>query len=596
MPIPFHAEITDAYLNSNAAFTSVSTVHSALRRIALQTDPSARPRVDFPSLSQVRDVLSQIDIMQTTRPHKIDRAEFDSIVSKNRGPGRQGVRRDQVQLDLAIFDRWWRSNRLRQSDGKALSFKYAAVFIDVYSRLAVVYPILDKSAATLKRVVEQAYEFYGGFDNLTIDGESAISGPTGANSTKAWARSQTPPVRIWINESPNRGKSNTHLVERLIRTLKEKIYKRARASGSRTWSLPDDAYWISNPPIEPVNATIPARKRLIISSDSLIPSLMNEVVRQYNLTRHSSLDASPVDVFFNGAEPLYARNERLFGTCTAGKACTSKQKRGVRRRSIKSLFAVGDTVRLLKTIRAFDKRSELKVWTAGLWRIVEDNFPSGLARFDQGPRPNTAPKQGESRRFIVQNVADPSKKKQVLHWQMQKIDPETTQVVIPQSSLATRMVPMSGSKSASNLTSFTSAPLSLKGTKEQAGRRGKRFTQSAIKDASTARARTLEDIGLTVDDEADQTPIRTRASSAPVASRVGRRKPPPPKTTTRKKKVFRKGDRVTAYYPSEKRSFTGRVASLEGKNVVVQFDPSDLEPNGSEAEFEPPYSFLKQIA
>lgn len=594
IPFPFQAEITNAYLNPDAAFTSVSSVYTTLRRAALQTDPSARPRVDFPTLPQVKDVLSQIDIMQTTKPHKIDRAEFDSIVSKNRGPGRQGARRDQVQLDLAIFDRWWRSNRLRQSDSKALSFKYAAVFIDVYSRLAVVYPILDKSAATLKRVVEQAYEFYGGFDNLTIDGESAISGPT--ISTKAWARSQTPPVRIWINESPTRGKSNTHLVERLIRTLKERIYKRARASGSRTWSLPDDAYWISNPPLEPVNATIPARKRLIISSDSFIPSLMNEVVRQYNLTRHSSLDASPVDVFFNGTEPLYARNERLFGTCTAGKACTSKQKKGVRRRSIKSLFAVGDTVRLLKTIRAFDKRSELKVWTTGLWRIVEDNFPSGLARFDQGPRPNIVPKQGESRRFIVQNIADPSKRKQVLHWQMQKIDPETTQVVIPQSSLATRMVPMSGSKSASNLTSFTSAPLSLKGTKEQSGRRGKRFTQSARDDASTARARALADIELTEEDVVDDAPIQTRASSAPVASRVGRRKPAPPKTATRNKKVFRKGDIVSAYYPSEKRQFSGRVTSLEGKNVVVRFDPSDLEPDGSEAEFEPPYSFLKRIA
>lgn len=611
MALPFVVEITDAYLNSSAAFTSASTVYESLKRDAKAVNPAANARTDYPSRNQVKDVLATIDIAQTTKPYKLNPAEFDSIVARNRGAGLQGRRRHIVQLDLAIFDRWWKSNRLRQTDSKANSFLYGAVFIDVYSRLAVVYPIENKNAATLKRVVQQAWDFYGGFEQITVDGESALQqSATNVNSTKAWLAAKQPPTRLWINETPTRGKSTTYLVERAIRTLKERIYKRARAEGSRNWSLPDNAYWTANPPPAaaalglPANATLPQRKRRVASSDTRVPSMMNEVVRQYNLSQHRTLGTTPANVFFNAAEPLYLRNERLYGTCTQGAACTPKQKKGVRKRAITTLFKVGDTVRLLKTVRAFDRKSELKVWTAGLWTIVGDMFPTGLARYDAGPNPNVPIKAGQSRRFLVRKVGG-TEEKEVLHWQMLKIDPGKTVVVTPTTSSSNiRMESLSGNASG-RLTNLKTSPLKLTGTKAEMGRRGQRFTQTARADAATVRARQMEDLDdldeNASDDEEDG--VSTRAQRAPISARVGKRraatvaaKKPTP-SPARAKKIFKVGNRVSAYYPSLKATFEGVVSDMDpvSGELAVEFTPTEDEPDGSSATFKPPYSFLKRL-
>lgn len=612
MALPFAAEITDAYLNSAAAFTSASTVYEALKRAAKAVNPAAYARTGYPSRNQVKDVLTTIDIAQTTKPYKLNPAEFDTIISRNRGAGRQGRRRHQVQLDLAIFERWWKSNRLRQTDSKANSFLYGAVFIDVYSRLCVVYPIQNKNAATLKRVVQQAWDFYGGFENLTVDGESALNqAANNVNSTKAWLAAKQPPTRLWINETPTRGKSTTYLVERAIRTLKERIYKRARAEGSRNWSLPDNAYWAANPPPAaaalglPANATLPQRKRRVASSDTRVPSMMNEVVRQYNLSQHRTLGTTPANVFFNAAKPLYARNERLYGTCTQGAACSPKQKKGVRKRAITTLFKVGDTVRLLKTVRAFDRKSELKVWTAGLWTVVADMFPTGLARYDAGPNPNVPIKAGQSRRFLVRKVGG-TEEKQVLHWQMLKINPAKTVVVTPVGGSNIRMESLSG-RASGNLTNLKTSPIKLTGTKAQMGRRGQRFTQTARADAATVRARQLEDLDdLDVnasDDEEDG--VSTRAQRAPISARVGKRraataaakKTSPKMPPAKAKKKFKVGNRVTAYYPGLKASYTGVVSDMDSDSgdIAVEFDPTGNEPQGSSVVFKKPYSFLKRL-
>lgn len=73
-----------------AAFTSASTVYEALKRAAKAVNPAANARTGYPSRNQVKDVLTTIDIAQTTKPYKLNPAEFDTIVSRNRGAGRQG--------------------------------------------------------------------------------------------------------------------------------------------------------------------------------------------------------------------------------------------------------------------------------------------------------------------------------------------------------------------------------------------------------------------------------------------------------------------------------------------------------------------------
>ena len=606
MAQPFQNEISNAYLNSEVAFTSVSTVYNSLRSAARSIDPSAREAVQYPSKNQVKDVLARIDIAQTTTAYKVKPAEYDTILARYRGPGRQGVRRHQVMLDLAIYDRWWRSNRLRPADTIQQSFVYAAVFIDVWSRLVVVYPIQNKNAATLLRVTRQAWNYYQGWENFTVDGESAIN-TAGTSTIGVKQLAVELNFRLWVNETPSRGKSTVATVERVIRTIKDRLYKRSRVQGSRSWSLPvgGDAYWTANPPPTamalglPANATLPQRKRRVISSDPRIPSPIQEVVRQYNTTKHSSLGTSPVDVFLNDTQPLYITNALAAGICTQGTRCTPQAKRGVRRRAIATLFKPGDVVRTLKTIRDFQKRSETKVWSAGLWRVLGEMHPNGLANYDQGPNPNLPVKAGHGRRFLLERIGD-NRRMQALHWQMKLTDVDTTGVVVPETGAHNRIEALE-SGIGSQLTNYQVAPLSLSGSKAEMGRRGQQFTQQAASSTQTARSRRAADIDIDPYASVDETPIQTRDRSSAIASRAGSRRQMPAKPNRlsgggAKKKKFKVGDRINAYYPTLRANFIGLVKSIESDaSLVVEFNPTRDYPQGSEAVIKAPYSFVKKV-
>ena len=108
----FQQAVSNAYLNGDQAFTSSNTVYSAMRQRAITANPSAAVRQDYPSLSQVKDILARIDIASTTKPYKIHNMDYDSIVARNTG-SQGSQRRDQVQFDIVDWQRVWRSNRLR---------------------------------------------------------------------------------------------------------------------------------------------------------------------------------------------------------------------------------------------------------------------------------------------------------------------------------------------------------------------------------------------------------------------------------------------------------------------------------------------------
>lgn len=63
------------------------------------------------------------------------------------------------------------------------------------------------------------------------------------------------------------------------------------------------------------------------------------------------------------------------------------------------------------------------------------------------------------------------------------------------------------------------------------------------------------------------------------------------------KKIFKVGNRVSAYYPSLKASYTGVVSDINSDSgeIAVEFDPTEDEPEGSSATFKKPYSFLKKL-
>lgn len=63
----------------------------------------------------------------------------------------------------------------------------------------------------------------------------------------------------------------------------------------------------------------------------------------------------------------------------------------------------------------------------------------------------------------------------------------------------------------------------------------------------------------------------------------------------RAKKIFKVGNKVSAYYPSLKTTFAGVVVDKDPDSgeIDVEFDQTEDEPDGSSATFKPPYSFLK---
>lgn len=169
-----------------------------------------------------------------------------------------------------------------------------------------------------------------------------------------------------------------------------------------------------------------------------------------------------------------------------------------------------------------------------------------------------------------------------------------------------RMESLSG-KASGNLTNLKTSPLKLTGTKAQMGRRGQRFTQTARADAATVRARQLEDLDdldVNASDE-EEDGVSTRAQRAPISARVGKRraataaakKTSPKMPLSRAKKIFKVGNRVSAYYPSLKATFEGVVSDMDpvSGEIDVEFDPTEDEPDGSSATFKPPYSFLKRL-
>ena len=76
----------------------------------------------------MKDVLNLVDVATTTKPYKVKRGDYDSMVAWDNGTVGSGRRRDQVQFDIIDWQRVWKSNRLRASEAKTLAFNYAALF------------------------------------------------------------------------------------------------------------------------------------------------------------------------------------------------------------------------------------------------------------------------------------------------------------------------------------------------------------------------------------------------------------------------------------------------------------------------------------
>lgn len=525
VPQGFRDLIEKRYYNGPESFTSAKTVWQAIR-----DDATIIPK---PTLKQVYAVIRAQSVTQTMTPLNIDRSTYDSITAKYRQPG---DRRHQIQFDIVV----WSMQKIHNKIGAAV-FQYGFLFEDVFSRHAMLWPATNKNADTVLSMFKKAYHYYGGFENATLDGESGVN----SNLVKAWAKQYD--IRLWINKKPERGPSNTYMVERLIRTIRSRLAKLWRVTGKRSWAIPTD------------QATNPATADQIRNNQRPDTPIMR-IIDNYNATKHSALGATPNDVFFNDVTPLYIKNVAKHGVCTEGPKCTPGAKKGIRKRDTSNLgYKPGLIGRIIKRLRALgDKKTDSKVLTAGLWKIIhvlppdsDANYATGRANFDQGFDAFNA-KVGESRRFLVEKVGDSSQRKVVLYWEFVPIDVENTRVFNPVTGKA--------------------QDLKLTGSKAEMGRLGQRFTQTDRATKAAERALNAEDL-LSDDEVVD--------INAPRALRASNRPQPAAPLSSRKPVDFSNnpwslGDRVIVDFPREGESYAGEVTKLNAKSVVVLFDVDGL--------------------
>lgn len=156
-----------------------------------------------------------------------------------------------------------------------------------------------------------------------------------------------------------------------------------------------------------------------------------------------------------------------------------------------------------------------------------------------------------------------------------KLVPPGTRVITEDKGASAEPLGGISKKTGARVERFTTAPLTLEGTKEQSGRRGNHGTQQEARDARQARLLRDADTGLDPYQEA-------------VAADN--------KRTKRVLKRFDEGDTVSVFFPTLGESFSGVVSDkAKNRTLTVSFPPSALEPDGSEIDVAWPYKNVSNI-
>ena len=188
------------------------------------------------------DVLNYINSQDSYTLHKPTRLRFprNKIVI--------GSPRKTIVSDLADL-----SKLAHYNDG----VKYLMLNMDGFSRLLKVYPLKNKKGKTTAETLQRS------LNDVDFNGATHILTDRGSEYTSKHAKNVYKQMNI-TQYSTHNTVFKTSLVERLIRTLKEKIFRYLTHTNS---------------------------KRYI----DVLPKLVDS----YNKSRHRSLNASPFDVHFN---------------------------------------------------------------------------------------------------------------------------------------------------------------------------------------------------------------------------------------------------------------------------------------------------------
>ena len=242
----------------------------------------------------VKRFLDRQEVRQRKRPNR-----YNSFIPNGR--------LDQIQVDLADFG------------GRAGPLRYGFVAIDSFTKQAAVVPIKTKTGESTGPALEEVLKVLGLPNSLVSDEGGEFQAP-------AFKK-----VLTYYSLSHLTLRTPATFVERLIRTLKEKIDVRLRALGRGNWT-----------------------------------TVIKPVVALYNNTLHTT----------TGFTPLQAREPENEDSVL--QSITSHAKNNLKY----PVISVGDSV---KIVQKAGKYSEFKVgfnhWSERAYKVTSITFEQGQARY-----------------------------------------------------------------------------------------------------------------------------------------------------------------------------------------------------------------------
>ncbi|KAJ8914349.1 hypothetical protein NQ315_011337 [Exocentrus adspersus] len=240
------------------------------------------------------DAYSSVKYQVVSELHKPARRNFPRRNTIVKGYG------DLWQIDLAIMHTYARENK---------GYKYILVVVDCYSRFAWTEAVKTKTGVDVTRAMEKVLKRS---DYLPKHIQSDQGGEFFNKNFKALMK------KYGIIHYSSYSVTKAAFAERLIRTLKDKLYREFSLRGSYKW----------------------------------YGNILQNVVKSYNETVHRATRMRPVDVTPDTRIPAMEEVKLKIG-------------------STKHKYNVGDVVRISKHKSVFDKSYSGNNWTPELFKILK---------------------------------------------------------------------------------------------------------------------------------------------------------------------------------------------------------------------------------
>lgn len=269
-------QIKDAYYDPKTGFGSAQQIYRKLKARGFDV-----------KLKDVKDVIDNQLSKQVFKQAQIRKDQFSHIQSPSKGNNQQ-----MDLLDMTKYSKWNKG------------YKWIMNCVDVYSRKLVSVPMKSKELKDVYPAYEKCMRVFGTPKNLNTDLEPAVM----SNKFQTMLREKN--ITHYANDPEL--KRNNAIVERMNRTVREKLAKYFYSRDTKEWV-----------------------------------DVIDDIVENINNSVNRNIKTTPDDIWENKSKPAMRKYRYV------------------------SEIKVGDYVRVLKKYDIFAKKTELKDWSKNVYLVVE---------------------------------------------------------------------------------------------------------------------------------------------------------------------------------------------------------------------------------